>query len=301
MKEDITQYAKLGLVHHMLFPKSIEDETFHADSLIELSKRNDIEAFDCCLPYDKSNRNRVIEQLSNCGKEVCYALHLFPSRKISLCSLDKIEQSITRLVVADQIEAASAINAKGFVFVSGSDIPENRDCAKTAFLDFTKWFANELRKKGITALLEPFDRTVDKKYLYGPIDECISLIDEVSLHYDNIGIELDMAHLPLMGEDFESSIRRCGHRIKRVHLGNCVLNDTNSTWYGDKHPPICFENGMIAESELRIILETLLDIEYLSKANRGSLVMEMQPYPNKSAEYTVEKTMEILRKVWDQI
>ncbi len=301
MNEDIRKFAKLGLVHHMLYPKSVYNSAYHADTLIEFSKRVDIDTFDCCVPYDKKERQKTIRALNKCEKEKCYALHLFPAKKISLASLDKTEQEITRLVIKDQIKAASDINAKGFVFVSGADIPEARKEAKEAFLSFCRWFCCELGKYGITALLEPFDRTIDKKFLYGPIDECIELVDELSQEFGNIGIELDIAHLPLMGEGFESAIKRCGNRIKRVHIGNCVLCDKDDTWYGDKHPPVCFKKGVIAEPELSVILKTLLDIGYLSENERGALVMEMQPYPGTSAEYTINSTMEILNNVWRQL
>lgn len=301
MKEDIKNYAKLGLVHHLLYPECTTDPDFHAETLAEFVKRDDIEALDCCLPYGEERRRKLIPIIKNCGKDVSYALHLFPSRKISLSSLDFQEQQLTRLVIQDQIDMAAAIGAGGFVYVSGADVPENRPAAQQAFKSFTEWFCTELAKHHITALLEPFDRTIDKKYLYGPIDDCVAFMEEMSARFDNIGIELDMAHLPLMFEDFESSIRRCGKYIKRVHLGNCVLKDTSHPLYGDKHPPMNLPGGEIAEPELIRILSALLEVGFLSKENRKPLIMEMTPFPGKSVEYTVEKTKELLYRAWDKV
>jgi len=298
MKENIKEYATIGLVHHLLYPKCTIDQDYHVSTLEEFIKRTDIETLDCCVPYGDERRERLIKQLKNCGKEIGYALHLFPSRKISLSSLDPQEQAITRLVIKDQIQMAAAVGATGFVFVSGADVPDNRPKARECFKDFCRWFCAELKPYGITALLELFDREIDKKYLYGPIDECVELMDELSKEVDNIGIELDVAHLPLMGEDFTYAIKATGKYIKRVHLGNCVLKDKSHPLYGDMHPPMGFEGGEIDVPELVTILKALLEVGYLSKNKRNPLILEMTPFPGKTVEYTIAESFRRLDEAW---
>lgn len=301
MKENIRKYAKLGLVHHLLYPACTNDAKFHTDTLEKFVNRSDIEALDCCLPYGEEYRKRLIPVVKNCGKDVSYALHLFPAKKISLASPELQEQNLARYVIADQIGMAAAIGATGFVFPSGADFPENREAAQKAFFSFCEWFCKNLAPHNITALLEPFDRTIDKKYLYGPIDDCMALVERVAEKYPNIGIELDMAHLPLMGEEFRSSILRCGKHIRRVHLGNCVLRDKSHPLYGDRHPPMALEGGEIGKEQLVRILESLLESGFLDKEDRKPLIMEMTPFPGRTPEYTVEKTMELLESAWDEV
>lgn len=300
---NIEKYAKLGLVHHLLYPKCTADRDDHIETLSKFVERDDIEALDCCIPYGETYRNSgIIEKVRDCGKDVGYALHLFPARKISLSSLDIQEQELTKLVIKDQIDMAAAVGATGFVFVSGADVPDNRPAAQEAFKEFCRWFCEELKKHNIDALLEPFDRTIDKKFLYGPIDDCVKLMKE--LHEEgitNIGIELDMAHLPLMYEEFESSIERCAPYLKRIHLGNCVLKDTTHSLYGDMHPPMGLEGGEIDTPELARILKKLYEVGYLDENNRKPLIMEMQPFPGKSVEYTVEETYKRLNDAWNMI
>ena len=303
MRNDITEYAKLGLVHHLLYPKCVEDTQYHANTLKKFVEREDIEALDCCIPYGEQLRKALIPCVKSCGKDVSYALHLFPARKISLSSLDIQEQALTKLVLKDQIDMAAAVGATGFVFVSGADVPDNRPGAQEAFKDFCRWFCGELAPHGITALLEPFDRSVDKKYLYGPIDDCVRLIED--LHNEgvtNIGIELDYAHLPLMYEDFVTATERCGKHIKRVHLGNCVFNkNPKNPLYGDMHPPIGIVDGEIDVPELIIILKSLLNVGFLDKNNRKPLIMEMQPFPNRTPEYTIAETVRRLSEAWGEV
>ena len=60
MKENIREYAKLGLVHHLLYPECAIGSEFHIETLMEFIKRNDIETFDCCLPYSDKYRQQLI-------------------------------------------------------------------------------------------------------------------------------------------------------------------------------------------------------------------------------------------------
>ena len=302
MTGNIREFAKLGLVHHMLYLNCVNDPVYHAQTLAEFACRADIETFDFCVPYAEPWRSKAIDATKQCGKDTAYALHLFPARKISLGSLDLTERELTKIVVRDQIEQAVKAGAKGFVFVSGADISEHRAEAQERFYEFCLWFCGELKPHGITALLEPFDRTVDKKFLYGSIDECVELIDRVSKIHNNIGIELDIAHLPLMGEDIRESILKCGDRIKRVHLGNCVLKDKCCPLYGDMHPPMGIEGGEICERELTAALKALLEIDYLDKSKRNPLVLEMRPIDEEnSIERTIAYSFSLLDRAWADI
>lgn len=298
MKGSINEYAKLGLVHHLLYPECVTDLDYHADTLDEFIKRNDIEALDCCIPYGQERRERLIEHVRNCGKDVAYALHLFPLRKISLATLDPQEQAFSRLVISDQIKMAMAVGAAGFVFSSGADIPEHREEARKCFKDFCRWLCKRLKPYGITALLEPFDRDVDKRFLYGPIDECVALMEDLGKDFDNIGIELDIAHLPLMSEDFEYAIKTASKHIKRVHLGNCILKNKHNPLYGDKHPPIGIEEGEIDVAELALVLKYLLEIGYLGKEKRNPMLFEITTFPGKSVNYTVNDNINRIYEAW---
>lgn len=51
MKKDIREYARIGLVHHMLYPECKKDPDYHVETLLEFIKRKDIETFDCYIPY----------------------------------------------------------------------------------------------------------------------------------------------------------------------------------------------------------------------------------------------------------
>jgi len=299
----LQEFCRFGLVHHLLYPRCVSDADHHAETLEAFASRDDIETFDCCLPFGDARRRRLIDVIKGCGKsEIAYATHLFPLRKISLATLDPGERGLVRLAMIDQMEMAAAIGATGFVFASGCDVPESqRPRARAAFADFCRWLCAELKPRGMTALLEPCDFAFDKKFLYGPTAECVELVQSLGPQVDNFGLLVDIAHLPLMGESFEEAIRTAAPCMKRVHLGNCVRDDPASPFYGDRHPPVGIEGGEIDVPELVEVLRLLLDMGYLSKARRGALLLEMSPFPGATVEETIADNMDRLHRAWRKV
>jgi len=300
MNDAITRHARLGLVHHMLYPDCAEKPADHVRTLIALAQRTDIETFDCCLPYDPAARAELIPALRACGKaDITFATHFFPTRKISFGTTSRAEQAQSRMIVRDMVEQAAAIGATGFIFPSGGPTPAQASAANhAAFSVFCRWLCDELKPHGMMAQLEPFDMTVDKKFLYGPTTDCVALIESLRPAVSNLGIELDMAHLPLMGESFAHAIRAAAPHLKRVHLGNCVLRDKANPRYGDTHPPMGYPGGEIDVPELTEILRLLLEIGFLNREKRGNLVIEMTPWPGKSVAETIADGFARLAAAW---
>ena len=302
MKGDIREYAKLGLVHHMLYPECAQSGGIHVKTLLEFIRRTDIETFDCCLPYGEEFRRELVPAIRECGKSVCFAIHFYPLRTLPLAAKTPANHAQAWMILDDMIGQAASIGAEGFIFGAGT--PSYFDASAEDFAAFDR-FCGELCAKlalhGITAMLEPFDMDIDKKFLYGPIDECVKLARRIAALHDNFGFELDMAHLPLMREDFSSAIRRSAPFLKRIHLGNCVLKDQNNPRWGDTHPPIGFAGGEIDVLELVVILRELLDCGFLDKKRRGDLLVEMTPFPGKSVDFTVADNFRRLEEAWRRL
>ena len=303
MDGDIRSVARLGLVHHMLYPLCTEDGEDHARTLLEFVKRDDIETMDCCLPYGNALRAPLIPAVRDCGMvDITFATHLYPLRKLGFTATAANERGFARLVVADMVEQAVAIGATGFIFASGEPAPgDASDAHYAAFREFCGWVCGELAPHGITALLEPFDTDVDKKFLYGSTRACVDLIESLQPEVENFGIELDVAHLPLMREEFGEAILTVAPYLKRVHLGNCVLRDSKHPRYGDTHPPIGYPPGEIDTPQVAEILRALLDVGYLDEGKRGNLVIEMTPWPGRTVEETIADNMARLNEAWHMV
>ena len=303
MKDSIRNYAKLGLVHHLMYGKCTNDPVYHLETLKQFVNRPDIEIFDCCLPYGEPYRTQAAEAVKASGKKhLVFATHLFPLRKLSICSTSYAEQAQCRMIVKDMIDQAAQMGAYGFIFASGGPAFQKGSRANfDAFYDFTCWLCENLAKHNIMAQLEPFDYDFDKAYYFGPMDMCVELVEKVGKNHPNIGLEVDMAHLPLMREPFVSSIERSGKWLQRVHLGNSVNKDKNDPFYGDNHPPVGYPGGNIDVPELVEILTALKKVGFLNKENRGDLIIEMQPFPGKSVDETVADNFARLEKAWAQV
>jgi len=298
--KDIRNYARIGMVHHMLYPKCIEDADYHVQTLRSFVEREDIETFDCCLPYGDDRRRTLIEAIQHCGKtDVAFAIHLYPLLTLPLSTPVPHGKAQVRMIVRDMVEQAVAIGATGFVFASGRPSPQEASSENyQAFAEFCGWLCTELAPHGITALLEPFDTAIDKKFLYGSTRACVELVESLRPEADNLGIELDLAHVPLMGETFEGAITTVAPYLKRVHLGNCILKDHSHPRYGDTHPPMGYPGGEIDIPELADILRCLLEIGFLNKQDRGNLVLEMTPWPGWGVEETVADSLARLDGAW---
>jgi len=107
-----------------------------------------------------------------------------------------------------------------------------------------------------------------------------------------------MAHLPLMRENFRSAIRRAAPWIKRVHLGNCVSHHPSDPFFGAKHPPIGYVNGDIDVPQLVEILATLQEIKFLDRANRGDVIVEINPFPGCSEDESVADNFRRVNEAW---
>ena len=70
---------------------------------------------------------------------------------------------------------------------------------------------------------------------------------------------------------------------------------------GDTHPPVGYDGGESDMPELVTALTALLKVGFLSEENRGSVLLEMTPWPGKSAEETVTDSMMRLRKAWELV
>ena len=79
------------------------------------------------------------------------------------------------------------------------------------------------------------------------------------------------------------------------------MRNPSDPFYGDKYPPIGYSGGEIDIPELVEILQILLDVGYLSKANRGTLVLELQPFPGQTADESVADNFDRVNRAWKRV
>jgi len=305
MKGDLYSYMNLGINHHLLNIKCFTDSTYHLKTLIPLLNHPSFQVVDLFVVDDGKIREKEIVLIQNSGKEIVYnGAIMLPSKKYNPHSLVEEKREEIFQILKHQADLAIEVNASKFVIASNYDPEEEkRERAKEGFAQFLYDFARYVSDNSqMKIVLEPSDREVDKRLLLGPTRESIEVVRMArDKGAQNLGLMIDMGHLPLLGESFEYAIRTCGELLWHIHIGNCIKKDKNHIWYGDKHPPIGFPGGEHGVDELADFLQLLLKYNYLKKAEKNSVTLEVQTFPGRTAQETLSQQLQLLKKAWERI
>ena len=147
--------------------------------------------------------------------------------------------------------------------------------------------------------LEPTDCDIDKHFLFGPVDETVDFIKKLNVNgYKNFSMLLDMGHIPIMHETMESALEKCSCVLNHIHLGNAVIKNKDSKYYGDKHPSWSYCDGEYSDDDGLKFIRMLRDMGYTDKVN-ATISFEMRPYEGKTAEESLGRFIEIYNKAME--
>jgi hypothetical protein len=146
--------------------------------------------------------------------------------------------------------------------------------------------------KDVSLILEPTDRDIDKFFLFGPLDETVDFIKNLRKENVNIGLLIDMCHVPIMYETLESSLEKGMAVLEHIHLGNCIIKDKNDAFYGDKHAAWDYPGGEYSSEDGKNFINLLKSKGYFEKDN-ATVSFEMRPSGNLSAKESLEKFVNV--------
>ena len=301
----IRNYCSLGINHHLIYPGVLDNAKLHEETLQALVQMNEFQVVDLSLPEDRIIRGRETVMLKQTGKEIIYNFPLFFLGENDLDpnsdDPDIIERTLEK--ARQHLEYAAQAGAKYVTFASGIDQGiSKREKLRENFIQYSCLFGKEAEKYKITALIEPFDRSIGKNLVIGPTREAVEYIKSLhELGIFNIALMVDMGHVPLMGDTFEEAIMLSLPYLHHIHIGNCVMKNPESTYYGDKHPPLGIDSGENDMPELEEFLSILLKSGYMENGGKRSVSIEMQPYPGVSSQLSAlvgfEKMNNALHKI----
>ena len=267
--------AILGVNHQFLFPRAIENPQAHTRTLQEASAYDNIDALDCWL-WRGSRAEEERRILLDSGKIINYNIgDRYGERPLFPVSPIEKEQTRAYDTLMREIEYALSVNSKKIVFASGPDYPQNRVAASQRLFDLVLKIGKQLPKDVMLAL-EPTDRDMDKFFLFGPLPETVSFVAAMKDAGVNIGILLDMCHIPIIHETLDSALEQAKEHLVHIHLGNCLIRNPKSPFFGDKHIPWDYPEGEFSSKDGIYFLKRLTEIGYFS--NPGATVsFEMRP------------------------
>ena len=283
----------LGVNHQFLFPDSITNEKEHTETLKQIIDFDDIDALDCWIWRGERSKEEI-KILKSSDKIINYNIgDRFGEKPCYSASCDKAEALYAYDTIMREIEYALELNSKKIVFASGPDFPQNREQAIESFHNLVVKISANLPKDVVLAL-EPTDRDIDKFFLLGPLGETVDFINNLKKDNVNIGLLLDMCHVPIMHETLESAIETGKDVLEHIHLGNCVIKDKTSIYYGDKHPAWDYPGGEYSSQDGKNFINMLKNIGYFDKEN-ATLSFEMRPVGTLSAKESLKEFVKVYK------
>jgi len=278
-----------------LYPKSMVDEKVHTESLKEFAYNNLVDALDVWVWRGKERSREEISILRDCGKVINYNIGDRFGEDVSLpSSKNKADRDRAYDIIMREIEYGLESGAKKIVFASG---PDDKDDHEGALERYCGFVTDVLSKapKDILFSLEPTDFDIDKCFLLGKMDETVSFIKRINDDgYKNLGLLIDMCHVPIMYETLESAVEKGQDVVNHIHLGNGFVSDKASPYYGDKHAPWSIEGGTYTEEDGKRFLYMLKKIGYLDKEN-ATVSFEMRAYEGMTAFESMEKFVSVYK------
>lgn len=281
----------LGINHQFLYPDAICDKEAHFETLKKLSQNDNVDALDCWVWRENKDEIKV---LKDSNKIINYNIgDRFGEKIILPSSPDKADQDRAYDITMREIGYALELNSKKIILGSGPDSPDDRKDAIDRFREFILKIGSQL-PNDVELSFEPTDRDIDKFFLFGPLDETVDFINSVRENgFKNFGLLLDMCHIPLMHETLSSALKKGISVLNHVHLGNCLLKDKTSPFYGDKHIPWDYPMSEYSESDAKDFIKSLKELGYLKDG--ATVSFEMRPYENITSEESLIK----FKSVWE--
>jgi len=300
---EIRKIAKLGVVHPMLFPQVQSGEGPICETAHIIVEDPFFECIEVSWVKNGDTRKSLARLLDMGHMEVVYTQGAVAyAKKLNLHSLDSKKRKESVKETKKLIDEARFFNACIFQLITGSDPGvTKREEAKKYLVDSLRELCEYAADLMVS--VENLDREVHKKFLIGPTAEAIEVIREVKKDFHNIGLTMDLAHLPLLRETFQEAITTAKEHLVHVHLGNCILKDSTNPRHGDKHPPLGIKGGEIGIPQLAQFLRILMEVGFLSphRKKRPVVSFEILPTPDEEPEIILAASKRILGLVFAQL
>jgi len=301
----LSHFIKPGLVHFMAFPACQKGEGPILESLKKILADEYFEVVEITWIKDPATRAAAKAMIVSSGIDARYGAHpRILSQRLDLNSLDP---AVRARAVADLklgIDEAAELGMRDYVVLSGWDVaPAQRPQAMAALETSLVELCAYAEPKGLTVILEVFDRDIDKKCLIGPAAAVDEIARRVKQSRRNFGVLVDLSHIPLLGESPDQALRPVKDHLLHAHIGNCYFKDRSDPAWGDVHPRFGYPGGANDAKEIAAFLKTLFEIGYLKAdgSARGAVSFEMKPLGGEDPELMLAAAKRKLNEAWQML
>jgi len=305
MKGKPQDYAKIGIVHFMVYKEALKGEADVTKSLATIVGDDYFDAVEVTWLRDKAMRSDVAALLRESGKTVAFgAQPVLLTQGLDLNHEEPWKRREAVDAVRRVIVQAYELGAAGLAVLSGRDPgEEKRATARDVLVDSLTEIAVELRAQGrMPLVLETFDRQpFGKNCLIGPSVEAVEVAKRMRERFPDFGLMIDLSHLPLLNETPPQCVPVVRDFLVHAHMGNCVMRDPKHPMYGDAHPPFGDPAGENGVGQLAAYLTALLDNGFLDREKRRVLSFEVSPYGTWTAQKLLDQSKETLEAAWAEV
>lgn len=305
------EYMDFGAVHSLIWLACRNGEGPMLETLTTIARDNDFGAVEIAPPKDPEVRKQVRDLLISAAMQVVY-LPILPIivEGLELGSADADLRTETMRRMKLNLDEAVDYQATLAMIGPPKDPGEGERAAMTErfiedLQELCDYASAKSGKRELFITLENFDRDVEKKRLIGPTTEAVELAKAVDRH--NFGLTLDLSHLPLLKESPTHAISTAGEYLIHAHIGNCVVDNTDSPLYGDFHPRFGHPEGVNDVPEVIEYLRQLFANDYFTrtreKLNAMPIVsMELRTIPGEETpEAIIGNGKRTFMRAWNQL
>ncbi len=300
-----SNYCRMSIVHFMAFPNTMAGEGPIVETLRKIAEDPFFGAVEMTWIKDAKVRREVKEIVDACHLKTAYgAQPVLLLQKLDLNSLIEEERQKAIKQMMACVDEAQEIGAQRVAFLSGKD-PGDADRGKALdlLIDSVKTLCKYAQDKGLSLVLETFDRTIDKKCLIGPSVYAAEFAAAIRQDYPSFGLMYDLSHQPLLFETPETSLIPLKDYLVHIHVGNGVA-DPIQAGYGDLHPRFGWPGGSNDVPELAVFLKTLFKMGYLAenKTPKPWIGFEVKPQTaSETPELIIADSKRVWQEAWSEI
>ncbi|NQT86457.1 sugar phosphate isomerase/epimerase, partial [bacterium] len=217
MDESLSRYARLGIIHPMLWPDIASSGAPVADTVERIAADTDFDAIELAPIADPADLARVRGILESARMSVALAAQpMLLGQRLDLNAQDPAHRAEAVEAAQGAIDHAVDLGAESCIVLSGPDPgPIDRAKATDLLVDSLRWLCDYAGHKGdVRVVLETFDRVAyGKNRLVGPSIEAAELARRVRQDFPAFGLALDLSHLPLLDESPQTAIAAVGDHL----------------------------------------------------------------------------------------
>ncbi|WP_444643085.1 sugar phosphate isomerase/epimerase family protein [Caproiciproducens sp. R1] len=299
MKDSISKYFKVGLIHFMAYPATMRGEGPIVETMKKIALDDYFDAVEVTTINSDETRAQVRDMLAVSHMTVCYgAQPRLMGAGLNSCHLDENERKKAEDMLLKSVDEAEYLGAKGIAFLAGKWEEATKEESYAQLLKTTKNVCDYAKTKGMNVEIEVFDFDFDKASLIGPAPLAARFAADMREYTNNFGLLVDLSHFPQTYETSGFVFRTLRPYITHLHIGSAVMGEKSNAAYGDTHPRFGFPNGCNDIPEVLDFLRVAKNEGFFNSENPMVLSFEVKPWGNEDPDIVVANAKRVLNRAW---